>query len=88
MTKLFIGNLSYDVTKEELENLFSPFGKIVSTYVISDRATGRSKGFGFIEFEANNDAQNAIKEMHEKEIKGRKLVVNIARPKEERPFQR
>lgn len=86
MTKLFVGNLSYDVKSEDLTDLFSPFGNVLGAYVITDRASGRSKGFGFVEFENDADAQKAIADMHEKDLKGRKLVVNIAKPKEEKPY--
>jgi RNA recognition motif-containing protein len=81
--KLYVGNLPYSITSEKLEELFAEFGTIVSAVVISDKFTRRSKGFGFVEFEAPEAAQAAIEAMHEKEIEGRQLVVNVARPKRE-----
>lgn len=83
-TKLYVGNLSYDVTSSSLEELFTPFGTVRSAQVIQDRDTGRSKGFGFVEMSDDNAARTAIKELHEKEHGGRALTVNEARPREER----
>lgn len=72
------------MTNESLKDLFSQYGEIVSAEVIIDRATGRSKGFGFVAFTNEADAQKAISEMNEKEMEGRKIIVNIAKPREER----
>jgi len=82
--KLYVGNLSYEATDEQLTKFFSDAGKIVSTIVITDRNTGRSKGFGFIEFEKEEEAQRAIEMFNEKEFEGRKLIVNEARPQKPR----
>lgn len=83
-TKLYVGNLSYDVTNSSLEELFTPFGDVRSAQVIQDRDTGRSKGFGFVEMSDDNAARAAIQALHEKEHGGRSLTVNEARPREER----
>ena len=82
--KLYVGNLSYSVNNGSLEDLFAPFGGVVSAQVIQDRDTGRSKGFGFVEMADENGAQQAIQGLHEKEHDGRNLTVNEARPREER----
>ena len=82
--KLYVGNLSYNVTSASLEELFAAYGKVRSAEVIQDRDTGRSKGFGFVEMEDDNGAREAIKALHEKEHDGRPLTVNEARPREER----
>ncbi|MGE3780141.1 MAG: RNA recognition motif domain-containing protein [Pirellulaceae bacterium] len=83
--KLYVGNLSYQVTNASLEALFAPFGEVRSAEVIQDRDTGRSKGFGFVEMEDDNAAQEAIRNLNEKEHEGRPLTVNEARPRESRP---
>ena len=85
MTKLYVGNLPYSTTQETLNDLFSPFGTVVSTVVIVDKMSGRSKGFGFVELEDEDAAQSAISEMNGKEIDGRSIVVSVARPMTERP---
>ncbi len=82
--KLYVGNLTYGVTNQTLEDLFRPFGDVRSAQVIQDRETGRSKGFGFVEMSDANAARNAINELHEKDHDGRALTVNEARPREER----
>src|SRR5438874_4724477 len=82
--KLYVGNLSYETTETELEALFAPFGTVQSAQVIMDRDTGRSKGFGFVEMGSSQEAQAAIDAMNGKEVDGRKLTVNEARPREER----
>ncbi len=83
-TKLYVGNLSYEVTSANLEELFTPFGSVRSAQVIQDRDTGRSKGFGFVEMSDDNAARQAIQGLHEKEHDGRPLTVNEAKPREER----
>lgn len=83
--KLFVGNLPYSVDEMQLRQMFEPFGELVEVTVIKDRMTGRSKGFGFVTFKNKEDAEKAIKELHEKELDGRKMIVNVARPREERP---
>ena len=82
--KLYVGNLSFNITSSDLEALFTPFGSVQSAQVIADRDTGRSKGFGFVEMSDNNAATQAIQELNEKEHEGRRLTVNEARPREER----
>jgi len=82
--KLYVGNLSYDVTSEQLTELFSKAGKAVDVIVITDRNTGRSKGFGFIEFASEKEAQKAIEMFNEQEFEGRKLIVSEARPQKPR----
>jgi RNA recognition motif-containing protein len=85
VTKLYVGNLPYSFTDDTLRDLFSSYGTVVSTAVITDRATGRSKGFGFVEFEDDATAQTAISEMNGKEIEGRNIVVSEARPMTDKP---
>lgn len=82
--KLFVGGLPYSVTSSELEELFAKVGPVLSANVIMDKFTNRSKGFGFVEMENDADAQKAIKELNETEVDGRKITVNIARPREDR----
>jgi len=85
LTKLYVGNLPYSVKDDALRDLFSSYGNVLSASIIFDRMSGRSKGFGFVELEDDAEAERAISEMNEKELEGRKLVVSVARPKEERP---
>lgn len=82
--KLYVGNLPYDVSSEELERMFEPYGTVESAQVITDRDTGRSKGFGFVEMSSSDEAQAAIDGLSGKEVNGRSLTVNEARPREER----
>jgi cold-inducible RNA-binding protein len=82
--RLYVGNLSYGVTSQSLEQLFGEFGQVKSAQVVQDRDTGRSKGFGFVEMSDNGQAQAAIQGLNLKEIEGRCLTVNEARPREER----
>lgn len=81
--KLYVGNLSYSTNSADLSRLFSQFGTVSSAEVISDRATGRSKGFGFVEMDSEDEAQAAINALNGKEQDGRPLTVNEARPREE-----
>lgn len=83
-TRLYVGNLSYDVTNNSLEQMFAEFGDVRSAQVVTDRDTGRSKGFGFVEYGDANAARAAIAAMNGKECGGRSLTVNEARPREER----
>jgi len=83
--RLFVGGLPYTVTSTELEEMFAKFGKIVSAIVITDKFSGRSKGFGFVEMEVDAEADAAIKALHDTELGGRKIAVNEARPREDRP---
>jgi RNA recognition motif-containing protein len=82
--KLFVGNLSFDTTDAVLEQLFGEFGTVQSAQVILDRDTGRSKGFGFVEMGSDQEAQAAIKALSGKEVGGRTLTVNEAKPREDR----
>ena len=82
--KLYVGNLPYGVTDGDLQSLFEPHGTVQSAQVIMDRDTGRSKGFGFIEMSSDAEATAAIAAMHSKEVDGRALTVNEARPREDR----
>jgi cold-inducible RNA-binding protein len=84
--KLYVGNLSYQTTNEELESFFSQAGEVASAMVILDRQTGRSRGFGFVEMANNEDGTSAIEQFHGADFKGRALTVNEAQPREERSF--
>lgn len=83
--KLYVGNLAYAVRDNDLEQAFSEFGQVVSAKVMMERDTGRSKGFGFVEMSSDAEAQAAIEGLHEQSLAGRNLMVNVARPREERP---
>lgn len=83
--KLYVGNLSYSVSDESLRELFAQAGTVASATVITDKMSGRSKGFGFVEMGSDAEAQAAIDMFNGKEHEGRALTVNEARPKEERP---
>lgn len=82
--KLYVGNLSYDTTLDAIKAAFSEFGEIVDAVIITDRNTGRSKGFGFVEFADEKAAKKAQEAMNGKELDERQLVVNVARPSRER----
>ncbi|MGD9153696.1 MAG: RNA-binding protein [Gammaproteobacteria bacterium] len=81
MKKLYVGNLPYSVTEESLESLFSQFGQVESVVLIKDRETGRTKGFGFVEFKKQSEAEAALK-LNRQDFEGRPLKVNMAKPKE------
>lgn len=83
--RLFVGSLSFNTDDAQLEEFFSTVGKVVSATVIMDRATNRSKGFGFVEMSTDEEAKAAIEQLNNKELDGRTIVVNEARPKEDRP---
>lgn len=88
-TKLFVGSLAYSVTDQELEEFFAAFGKVNSAKVIIDRETNRSKGFGFVEMENEDEAKSAIAELNGKELNGRAVAIDEAKPqenRERRPF--
>ena len=85
---IYVGNLSYEITDDEVKDLFSPHGEISSVSIIKDKQSGQSKGFGFIEMPNQAEAEEAIKALNESEVKGRNIKVNQARPKEERPKRR
>src|SRR5438874_11932847 len=83
--KLYVGNLAYSVRDDDLQQAFAQFGTVSSAKVMMDRDTGRSKGFGFVEMGSDAEAQSAINGMNGQALDGRALVVNEARPREERP---
>ncbi|AKJ32234.1 RNA recognition motif domain-containing protein [Caldimonas brevitalea] len=83
--KLYVGNLAYSVRDEDLNEAFSQYGAVTSAKVMMDRDTGRSKGFGFVEMGSDAEAQSAINGMNGQALSGRAIVVNEARPREERP---
>lgn len=82
--KLFVGNLPWSVDDAQLQEMFTQFGEIVSARVMSDKFTGRSRGFGFVEFANEADAQKAVEALDGSDLGGRQIVVNVARPREER----
>ncbi len=86
--KVYVGNLPWSVDDEKLREIFSQFGDVEEATVIKDKFSGRSKGFGFVTFTDDASAHKAIKEMHDKEVDGRQLKVNEAKPMEERPPRR
>ena len=83
--KLYVGNLSYNMTEDALKDTFSAAGSVDSAIIIKDKMSGRSKGFGFVEMSTEEEAQKAIEMFNGKELDGRALTVNEARPMEERP---
>lgn len=85
---IYVGNLSYDVTQDELSDLFGEFGEVSSAKIIEDRDTGRPKGFAFVEMPNQEEAETAIASLNEKELKGREIKVNQARPREDRSQRR
>ena len=82
--KLFVGNLSFDTTENDLQDAFAAFGTVVETNLMMDRASGRPRGFGFVTMSTPEEAQKAIDGLNGKELSGRALTVNLARPREER----
>jgi cold-inducible RNA-binding protein len=84
-TKLFVGNLSFNLTENDLQDAFSPFGTVVEVNVMMDRATNRPRGFAFVTMSSKEEAEKAIQGLHGKQIDGRPLTVNEARPREDRP---
>ena len=83
-SKLYVGNLPFNTTEQSLNELFADHGAVTSARIITDRETGRSKGFGFVEMSSADEAQGAIENLNGQEFQGRKLVVNEARPQEPR----
>ena len=83
-TKLFVGNLSFNITENDLQDAFAAHGTVVETNLMMDRATGRPRGFGFITMSSEEEAQKAIEALNGASLDGRNLTVNIARPREER----
>lgn len=84
---IYVGNLPYGTTDEDIKSLFNEFGEVSSVNIIKDRMTGNSKGFGFVEMENDDEGQKAIEGVNGKELQGRSLKVNLARPRQERPRQ-
>ncbi len=82
--KLYVGNLPFSTTSEDLQQLFSQAGNVQSASVLEDRETGRSRGFGFVEMASNEEGQAAIQQLNGKELNGRSITVNEARPREDR----
>ena len=83
-SRLYVGNLAYGVTSSDLEQLFAQHGQVQSAEVVSDRETGRSKGFGFVQMGSDDEAQAAIAALHGQQHEGRALTVNEAKPREDR----
>lgn len=83
--KLFVGSLPFSTTSEELEKMFSEVGEVGSANIITDRMSGRSRGFGFVEMTKDEDATKAIEKFNGSDMNGRNIVVNEAKPREERP---
>ncbi|MEI7934415.1 MAG: RNA-binding protein [Chlorobiaceae bacterium] len=85
---IYIGNLAYTVTEDDLREAFSEFGQVESASIINDKFSGRSKGFGFVDMPNESEAREAIESMNEKDLNGRTIKVNEAKPREERPARR
>jgi RNA recognition motif-containing protein len=83
--RLFVGNLSFQTGENDLQDYFAQAGAVTSVNLMLDKMTGRSRGFAFVEYATPEEAQKAITEFHDKDFQGRKITVNIARPREERP---
>ena len=86
--EIYVGSLPYTVTEDDLKEAFAPFGEISSVRLVSDKFSGKSKGFGFVEMPSNEEAEAAIAALNESDFKGRDIKVNQAKPKEERPQRR
>jgi len=84
-TRLFVGNLSYQTGENDLQDYFAQAGAVTSVNLMLDKATGKSRGFAFVEFATPEEAQKAIDQFHNKDFQGRAITVNVARPREERP---
>lgn len=78
---IYVGNLSFDTSNSQLQGLFAEFGEVIDAQVIMDRDTGRSRGFGFVEMKSSDEANNAISSLNGKEVDGRQLKVNVAKPR-------
>lgn len=87
-TKLYVGNLSFQTSDWDLKEQFGQYGEVLSANIVTDRDTGRSRGFGFIEMSSDEDAQKAIQALNDQELDGRNLKVNEARPREDRKPRR
>ncbi|WP_405227888.1 RNA recognition motif domain-containing protein [Lentisalinibacter sediminis] len=88
MTNIYVGNLAYSVTSDDLREVFSEYGEVSSANVIMDKFSGRSKGFGFVEMPDSSAASTAIEALNEQDLQGRNMRVNEARPREDRPQRR
>ena len=86
--EIYVGSLSYTVTEDDLKEAFAAFGEVASVRLVSDKFSGKSKGFGFVEMPSNEEAEAAIAALNEKDFKGRDIKVNQAKPKEERTQRR
>ena len=86
--EIYVGSLPYTVTEEDLKEAFTPFGEVSSVRLVSDKFSGKSKGFGFVEMPSNEEAEAAIAGLNEKDFKGRDIKVDQAKPKEDRPQRR
>ena len=86
--KLYVGNLSYKVSEDDLKGLFKEFETVTEVNLVTDRATGRSRGFGFVEFSSDDDADKAVKSLNGKTFQDREIVVNVARPPKDRGSRR
>jgi RNA recognition motif-containing protein len=82
---IYVGNLPYDISEDEIRQMFAEFGSVSSVNVIKDRVTGNSKGFGFVEMDDDAEGQKAVDELNGAEVKGRNLKINLARPRTEKP---
>ena len=85
---IYIGNLAYTVTEDDLRDAFSEFGEVANASIINDKFSGRSKGFGFVEMPKDSEASEAIESLNGKELNGRTVTVNVAKPREERAPRR
>jgi len=85
--KLYVGSLSYNTTEDSLKDLFSQAGKVVSANIITDKISGRSKGFGFVEMASEDEVKKAIEMFNGKDLDGRNIIVDEARPMKKRPFR-
>ena len=85
---IYVGNLPYNVTEDELRDVFAEFGEVSQASVITDKFSGQSKGFGFVEMPNNSEADEAIKALNESSLKGRNIKVNQAKPRGDRPQRR
>ncbi len=83
--QIYVGNMSYNTSEDNLKELFGQYGEVSSVKIITDRETGRAKGFGFITMDTDSEAKAAIEALHQKEFDGRTLTINEAKPREERP---
>ena len=85
---IYVGNLNYNLTEEELSQVFSEYGEVVSVKIVKDRETGRAKGFGFVEMANDEEGERAVEELDGADVGGRNMKVNKARPRPERPDRR